>query len=247
MSVKPGYSERRSNGSQLAGVLWDLDGTLIDSRALWETAYHEFAEQQEIRLPSRFWEQINGRTVEASVKLMFNHVGLIANRSAVERAGSWLTTRVGRLIEDKPALLRWRPGAKEVLYAVQGAGLPTALVTTTWRFVTDRILIALDARFDVTVCGDEVTQGKPAPDSYLRAAALLDICLVSCLAVEDSPAGVAAAEAAGIAVLAVPYTTPIGPSRGRSVRSSLTGLTTIDLKAIHCFHRDRTDVQRPRL
>jgi beta-phosphoglucomutase-like phosphatase (HAD superfamily) len=77
-----------------------------------------------------------------------------------------------------------------------------------------------------------VPAGKPAPDPYLRAAALLGVAPGDCVAVEDSPTGIRAAEAAGVPVLAVPCEVPIPPGPGRVVRESLVGLTLDDLESV---------------
>jgi beta-phosphoglucomutase-like phosphatase (HAD superfamily) len=78
--------------------------------------------------------------------------------------------------------------------------------------------------FDVAVCGDEVSVNKPHPESYLTAARLLGVAPADCVAVEDSPTGIAAAEAAGCAVLAVPSEVPVDPGPLRTVRESLVGV-----------------------
>ncbi len=221
-----------SSTEQLSGVLWDMDGTLINSRGLWEAAYHDLAHREGKRPVPGLWDRVAGRTLEDSVALLYTHVGLDTDRGAVNRGSSWLVAHVCELVEDKPALLEWRPGAKEALQAVRHAGIPTALVTTTWRALTDRIIATLQTQFGVSVCGDEVAHGKPAPDPYLRAIDLLAAHPSGCVAVEDSPSGVAAAERAGIAVLAVPSHTRISPGKRRQVRSSLQGLTVTELGAL---------------
>ena len=127
----------------------------------------------------------------------------------------------------------WRPGAQELLVAVHDAGVPAALVTSTHRRLTE---IALDTlgrtQFKATVCGDEVTHPKPAPDPYLRAADLLGVDPRSCVAIDDSPLGITSAEAAGCAVLAVPSEVPIAPAPTRTVCPTLAGLTVDDLAAL---------------
>ena len=85
--------------------------------------------------------------------------------------------------------------------------------------------------FDVTVCGDEVPAGKPAPDPYLRAAELLDVPVAECVAVEDSPKGALSAERAGAAVLVVPSELPVPEGPRRVQRDGLVGLTTAELAA----------------
>ena len=109
-----------------------------------------------------------------------------------------------------------------------------ALVTNTQRALTERALNGIGRHyFSATVCGDEVASGKPAPDPYLRAAALLGLTPEECLAVEDSVTGTAAAERAGCPVLVVPNDVAVpGGSRRKHV-SSLAELDAADLRAIH--------------
>jgi HAD superfamily hydrolase (TIGR01509 family) len=114
---------------------------------------------------------------------------------------------------------------------VRASGVPMALVTSTERSLTE---VALDTigrdLFDVTVCGDEVDGlNKPLPEPYLRAARLLGVEASSCVAVEDSPTGVAAAVAAGCRVLVVPCDVPVEPGERRIFRETLVG---IDLDAL---------------
>ena len=102
-----------------------------------------------------------------------------------------------------------------------------ALVTNTQRALTDRALNSIGRQyFSATVCGDEVPHGKPAPDAYLRAAALLELPPDRCLAIEDSVTGTAAAERAGCPVLVVPndVAVPSGPRRRH-----VTSLADVDV------------------
>ena len=108
-----------------------------------------------------------------------------------------------------------------------------ALVTNTQRALTERALNSIGKHyFSASVCGDEVPQGKPAPDAYQRAAALLDLEPSACLAIEDSVTGTAAAESAGCPVLVVPndVAVPSGPRR-RHI-SSLTEVSVSDLRRL---------------
>ena len=116
--------------------------------------------------------------------------------------------------------LVWRPGAAELLTRLDAAGVPMALVTATRRHL---VVVALDTigrgHFRAVVTGDEVDQTKPHPLPYLTAAALLGVDVRRCVAIEDSPTGVASALAAGAAVLAVPAEVDL---------STLTGVTLVD-------------------
>jgi HAD superfamily hydrolase (TIGR01509 family) len=134
----------------------------------------------------------------------------------------WLTDRVLELFGKG---LVWRPGALELLHAVRAAGLPTALVTSTGRTLVE---VALDTlgreNFDVVVCGDEVTTPKPDPEPYRTAAALLGVPIEACVAIEDSPTGLASAVASGAAVLAVPAELELPETDGVHLRESLEGV-----------------------
>ena len=128
----------------------------------------------------------------------------------------------------------WRPGARELLADVRANQIPTALVTMSWRRFAMEVVDALPAgAFDVSVVGDDVERGKPHPDPYLLAAERLGVDITRCLAIEDSPTGVASALAAGATVLAVPHHVDV-PARDEAGhrmirRETLTGLTAADL------------------
>jgi HAD superfamily hydrolase (TIGR01509 family) len=135
---------------------------------------------------------------------------------------AWLTDRVFELFAKG---LVWRPGALELVHAVRAAGLPTALVTSTGRKLVE---VALDTlgreNFDVVVCGDEVRSPKPDPEPYRTAAALLGVPIEECVAIEDSPTGLASAVASGAAVLAVPAELELPETDGVHLRESLAGV-----------------------
>ncbi len=227
-----------------AAVLWDMDGTLVDSERLWDVSLAELAGRLGGQLSARTRERMIGGALDATLGLLFAEVGLSATPDGVADAGRWLTMRTGQLFAGD---LRWCPGAREALELVRAAGLPTALVTSTQRTLTERVLDRIGREhFDVVVCGDEVTATKPAPEPYLRAAALLGVPAHRCVAVEDSPTGTAAAVAAGCTVLIVSNgalsngalsnndltnnaAVPTGP--GRVHRDGLIGLTMAELSS----------------
>jgi HAD superfamily hydrolase (TIGR01509 family) len=124
----------------------------------------------------------------------------------------------------------WRPGARELLAELRDLEVPCALVTMSWRRFVDPVLRALpEGSFDALVCGDEVTQGKPHPEAYLRAAELLGFAPGDTVAIEDSPTGAASAAAAGCQVLVVPHHVPVPAGHRREFRDSLEGLRARDL------------------
>ena len=221
--------------SGLRAVLWDMDGTLLDSEKHWDVAVRELS----LRLGGPMSEQTRRATIGASsdgaLQVIFDSLGLAHEPEALAEAKEWMYVRVEELFGDG---LEWRPGARETLQVVRDAGLAAALVTNTERRLTEPALDVLGRDFfDVSVCGDEVPSGKPAPDPYLRGAELLGVDPRRCLAVEDSPTGTKAAVAAGCTVLVVPSEIEVPEGAGRVFRASLEGVTVSDLEAAWGYTR----------
>jgi len=102
-------------------------------------------------------------------------------------------------------------------------------VTMSWRRLADAVLAeAPQGVFVGSVTGDEVANGKPAPDPYLAAAELIGVDPADCVAIEDSPTGVASALAAGCRTVAVPHVVDIEPRAGLMVLSTLAGAKLAD-------------------
>jgi HAD superfamily hydrolase (TIGR01509 family) len=201
-------------------VLFDMDGTLVDSEKVWDIALGELAEHAGGRLSAAARLAMIGTPMPRTMQLMRDDLGQPGRDEAADVA--WLTERVFDLFAGG---LVWRPGALALLRTVRAAGLPTALVTSTGRKLVE---VALDTlgreNFDVVVCGDEVRTPKPDPEPYLRAAALLGVAIEACVAIEDSPTGLASALASGAAVLAVPAEVELPETDGVHLRESLEGI-----------------------
>ncbi len=214
----------------LVAVLWDMDGTLVDSEKLWDVSLGELAGHLGGELSDATRAAMVGGAMDRTLVMMFDEVGAAPTPDALADAARWLTERTGQLFGDG---LPWRPGAPEALRTVRVADLATALVTSTERALTEQALDSIGrGYFDVVVCGDEVTATKPAPQPYLRAAELLGVDPRRCVAVEDSPTGAAAAAAAGCAVLVVPDDVAVAPGPGRVLRDGLVGLTVDELAGV---------------
>ncbi|MEO9330133.1 HAD family hydrolase [Gordonia aurantiaca] len=206
-----------------AAVLWDMDGTLLDSEPIWEIAVRELAERHGIELTPQLRESTLGNALPDALAKLHDAVGLAPEDRDPAADGRWTLDRVTELFGDG---LPWRPGALEALELVAGAGIPMVLVTNTVREVADVALETIGRhRFTATVCGDEVAVGKPAPDPYLRAAELVGASTADCLAVEDSPTGAQAATTAGVPTLVVPSAAPVEPGPLRVFRHTLVGLS----------------------
>jgi len=214
------------NTTEPAAILFDMDGTLVDSEKVWDVALNELAVREAgRRLSPAARQAMIGSTIPNSMRIMQDHLGL----SATPDAG-WLSDRVFELFAGG---LIWRPGALELLGAVRAAGLPTALVTSTGRKLVEVALETLGREnFDVIVCGDEVAVPKPDPAPYLMAAELLGVPIEKCVAIEDSPTGLASAVASGAAVLAVPSELELPPTDGVHLRDSLVGVDPAFLAAL---------------
>ncbi|KIR61667.1 MULTISPECIES: HAD family hydrolase [Micromonospora] len=200
-------------------MLFDMDGTLVDSEKLWDVALRELAAEYGATLSDAGRKALIGTSMADAMRILHDDLGQPYRDPQVSAA--WIDARILELFRTG---LRWRPGALALLRAVRAAGIPTALVTSSGRPLVE---VALDTlgrdSFDAVVCGDEVDAAKPHPEPYLTAARLLGVPIARCVAIEDSPTGVASALAAGAAVLAVPAEVPIAPTDGVHQLDSLTG------------------------
>jgi HAD superfamily hydrolase (TIGR01509 family) len=215
-----------------AAVLWDLDGTLLDSEKLWDIPLYELTEKLGGSLSLDTRQAMVGTNVKRTLDLLYAEAGLPAPGPAqYAEDAAWLDRRMTELFGGS---LPWRPGAREALATVRAAGLPMALVTSTERNLTELALDTIGRHlFDTTVCGDEVDGlNKPHPEPYRRAARQLGVEPSSCVAIEDSPTGTASAVGAGCTVLVVPCEVPVAPGERRVFRESLEGLAVADLTAL---------------
>jgi HAD superfamily hydrolase (TIGR01509 family) len=207
-------------GTALAAVLFDMDGTLVDSEKVWDVGLAELASRYGGTLSAPARAAMVGTSMSRSMTILHTDIGQ-PWRSEADSV-RWLEQRVFELFGDG---LSWRPGARELLTAVTAAGIPAALVTATRRHLVEVALETIGrAHFAAVVCGDEVDQTKPHPKPYLTAAALLGVPIERCVAIEDSPTGVASALAAGARVIAVPCEVDLSHIGGVHLVDSLTAV-----------------------
>jgi HAD superfamily hydrolase (TIGR01509 family) len=217
--------------ADMKAVLFDMDGTLVDSEKLWDISLAALYEHLGGRLTAQVRASMVGGSAEDTIQTVYTDLGLELDPVAMGDSIRWLHDYTAELFDNG---LPWCDGAQELLEALTAEGTPMALVTNTQRELTDRALNSIGRQyFSATVCADEVPSGKPAPDLYLRAAALLDLSPDLCLAIEDSVTGTAAAESAGCPVLVVPndVAVPTGPRRYRV--GSLADVDVADLQRVH--------------
>ncbi|WP_278264516.1 HAD family phosphatase [Nocardia sp. AG03] len=212
-----------------AAVLWDMDGTLLDSEKLWDVAVRELAREHGTELTDAVRHALIGASGPNALRILFDGIGVTMTPSVLAAAGEFLERRVTELMLGP---IPWRPGAKDALAMVREAGLRCALVTNTKRSLTEYGLDTLGRDFfDLSVCGDEVEHGKPDPAIYRRAAELLGVDPVQCVAIEDSPTGALAAQGAGCGLIVIPCEIAVPELPGRVFRETLVGLSVADLDA----------------
>ncbi|MCC3765233.1 HAD family phosphatase [Glycomyces sp. TRM65418] len=181
-------------------VLFDMDGTLVDSERVWDTGIEELARLLGGTLDPAVRARMVGTNEDDSVTMLLESLGRPLTE-APERV-MWLRRRMKQLFAEG---VDWKPGAQELLLEARAAGVPTALVTSTPRELAEIIIGRMGPdRFDITVCGDEVDQRKPDPEPYRTAAEKLGVDIERCVALEDSVSGVGSALAAGAVTLAIP-------------------------------------------
>ncbi|MEV8516586.1 HAD family phosphatase [Dactylosporangium sp. NPDC051484] len=193
----------------MQAVLFDMDGTLVDSEKVWEVGLTELAAHHGRPLSAQARRGMIGTNMADSMRILHADLGLPFTRESMDYSVGWLEERVKALLR---AGVPWRPGARELLAALRAEGVPLALVTATHRHLVDVALLTIGAEnFDAVVAGDEVDQTKPHPMPYLTAARLVGAEARDCVAIEDSPNGIRSARAAGCAVLAVPCEVELDP------------------------------------
>ena len=207
-----------------AAVLWDMDGTLVDTEPYWIESEFEIVKEHGGTWSREHAMNLVGNDLLESGRYIREHAGIdLEPAEIVEVLLDRVMARVGQAVP-------WRPGARELLADLRGRGVRCALVTMSYQRFVEPILTSLpEDAFEVVVTGDTVSQGKPHPEPYLRAAALLGVDPADTVAIEDSNTGARSAEAAGCTVLVVQNHVPVLPGAGRVFADSLAGMTADDL------------------
>ncbi|MGW0033851.1 HAD family hydrolase [Streptomyces sp. NPDC003314] len=225
--------------SELAAVLFDMDGTLVDTETLWWDATEEVAARLGHRLTAADAPEVVGRAVEDTAAHLVRTTGM----SGTAGVASALTTAFRRRVDAGAPL---RPGAGRLLAELERAAVPFALVSASPRSVVDAVTGGALARvpFAFTLSADDTVRTKPHPDPYRTAARRLGVPVEACAAVEDSPDGTASADAAGCVVLVVPSLLPVEPGPGRVFAESLEEVSLATLRG-HVRHGRSPAVSPP--
>ena len=184
---------------QFKAVLFDLDGTLVDSMSMWKEIDVEYLDQFNIPVPETLQKDIEGLTMEQTAQYFQKTFSITDSIDEIMR--TWNRMAYHKYTNE----VEMKPFAREFLYKLKEMHIPCGIATSNSRLLAEAILKShqIDECFGAMVTGDDVTHGKPAPDVYLKAAALLGVDPKDCLVFEDIPVGILAGKAAGMTVYAV--------------------------------------------
>ncbi|MEV4330198.1 HAD family phosphatase [Streptomyces sp. NPDC049597] len=226
-STVPASLTRSADGAALQAVFLDMDGTLVDTEGFWWDAEVEVFADLGHQLDETWRDVVVGGPMTRSAGYLIEATG--ADITLAE-----LTVLLNDKFEDRIGRgVPLMPGAERLLAELAAHNVPTALVSASHRRIIDRVMASLGPQhFALSVAGDEVPRTKPYPDPYLVAAQGLGADPMRCAVVEDTATGVAAAEAAGCRVVAVPSVAPIAPAAGRIVVQSLEEVDLLFLRTL---------------
>jgi HAD superfamily hydrolase (TIGR01509 family) len=217
--------------SPLKAVLWDMDGTIVDTEPYWIAAEHTLVEAHGGTWSHQQAMQLVGQSLTFSAGILQDAGVELGIRQIIDTLTAEVISNVRRSVP-------WRPGARELLDELHVAGVRCALVTMSEAPLAREIVASLPRPyFEFLVTGDTVSQGKPHPEAYLTAVELLqqadpELTVDHCVALEDSAPGVAAAVASGVATVAIPHIVPLAEDPRHTTWDSLAGRTVSELEAI---------------
>lgn len=208
-----------------AAVLWDMDGTLIDSEPYWIGAEQELCAKFGVAWTHEDGLSLVGNSLVSSAQVLRARGVLLEIDEIIDHL-------IGRVTIQVRERAPWQEDAFRLLNDVLAAGIPCALVTSSYKQLADALLARVPEAFAVVVTGDEVEHGKPHPEAYLLAAKRLGVDIAHCVAVEDSIAGIGSALASGARTIAVQRLIPVAPHPQLSRVASFDGITVEDLRRI---------------
>ena len=181
-------------------IIFDLDGTLIESMQIWRQVDAEFLGKRGMEVPKDLFDHLpNGNSFIQTAQYFKDRFGLGESvESIMQEWTDMVTYHYSHDIELKPS-------AKELVLHLNSVNIPIGLGTSNSLFLAEKVLAlnGISEYFSAMVTGEQVAMGKPFPDIYLACAQKLGVLPGDCLAVEDTLSGVRAAKAAGMAVFAV--------------------------------------------
>ncbi|QEE61159.1 HAD family phosphatase [Salinibacterium sp. dk2585] len=209
-----------------SGVFWDMDGTIVDTEPYWMAAEEQLV--TEFGIP---WTHEDSLEIVGAALL---DAARVFQRHGVDLPAEEIVSRLNdSVIKQIRIAVPWRPGARELLLQLRERSVPTALVTMSYGEMAHLVAESIGfPAFDAVITGDLVSRGKPHPEPYLHAARTLGLDPTECVAIEDSPTGVASAVASGMATIAVPAHVHLAESDDYTLWTTLDGRSVDDLSAV---------------
>ncbi len=213
--------------SKKFAVLFDMDGTLIDSEPYWMESEQALAAEHKGKWTTEDGLDVVGMSLDKSSRLLKERANIPLEPEEIVDV---LTEEVQKKLRK---VIPWRPGAKELLQDLREHGVKTALVTMSMHRMAQQVVDAIEfSAFDVIVAGDDVRNGKPHPEAYQKAAELLGFEPGRCIAFEDSVSGLTSAELAGTIAIGIPHIIPIPEKPGRILWPTLAGVNYKQLRKL---------------
>jgi beta-phosphoglucomutase family hydrolase len=184
------------------GVIFDLDGVLIDSGWAHKKAWYDLAEREGLEFSDKFFNDTFGMQNAQIIPML---LGRELGPGELEEMSDWKEQRYRDIVAERLAL---SPGAERLLAELKEKSFRLAIGSSTPKANLDLIFrsLKLDDYINAYVTKEDVKNGKPAPDTFIRAAKKLSLLPQHCVVVEDAIHGVEAAKAAGMPVIALTTT-----------------------------------------
>ncbi len=213
-----------------AAVLWDMDGTIVDTEPYWMAA--------EVALVESFGGSWSTEDAMQLVGSGLENSAVILQRAGVDLEVQQIIDRLtDEVLTQIDVAVPWRPGARVLIERLRDTGIPIALVTMSMRRMALRVADAIGpGTFDVVIGGDDVEHEKPHPEPYLTAAERLGVQISHCVAIEDSQFGLASAISSGAAAIGAPLHLALQEGPTHVLWPSLEGRTIADLTAVLNAH-----------
>ncbi len=203
-----------------SAVLFDMDGTLVDTEPMWLASENELMSRYGYSWTKEDQAHCLGGPLDRVGQYMF---ALAGNVETPEFFTDTLISLTESHLRDGARLME---GAQDLMSLCENLALPMALVSASPRVLVNAVLDNLEGhRFAISISSDDVTNVKPDPEGYLAAAKFLGVQIQDCLILEDSATGVAAASASGGVVVAIPHLVPIENAGRVRVISSVNELS----------------------
>lgn len=209
----------------LKAVIWDFDGTLVDTEPVWASTEQEMVAEHGVIWSDEHMRAKVGQHARISAAQMAEAIGL---PDEADRLYDELHERVAQHLRNDD--LPYLPGVRELIHEIGEAGIRAAIVTASNGVIIDAARDRLPKLFEFIVTADDVTNNKPHPEPYLQAYERLGLAPTDCIILEDSVPGSTSALDSGGLVFGVPHAMPL-PEHER-LHVSTDGVASTDLAAL---------------